>query len=153
MFRWSEDGPKTPIQTSTEAELSKGERRWRNVGKFWGAPPKASESAGEIRGNPCSRGKARGLARVVLSLSQAGKLQPGDVIVAPDTMPAWTPLFASICAVVTDAGSVLSHAGVVAREYGIPAVLRTGNATKVIQDGQIVEVDGEAGVVSIVESA
>ena len=63
------------------------------------------------------------------------------------------PLFASVCAVVTDAGGVLSHAAVVAREYGIPAVLGTGNATRVIEDGQIVEVDGEKGVVSIVESA
>ena len=72
---------------------------------------------------------------------------------APGTMPAWTPLFASISAVVTDAGGVLSHAAVVAREYGIPAVLGTGNATKVIKDGQIVEVDGEAGIVLIVESA
>jgi pyruvate,water dikinase len=87
---------------------------------------------------------------VVLSLADAGKIQPGDVLVAPATMPAWTPLFASIAAVVTDVGGVLSHAAIVAREYNIPAVLGTGNGTSVLRDGQMVEVDGDAGTVRIV---
>ena len=84
------------------------------------------------------------------SLAEAGNLRPGDILIAPATMPAWTPLFASIAAVVTDAGGVLSHAAIVAREYNIPAVLGTGNATAVIQDGQTVEVDGDSGVVRII---
>ena len=85
-------------------------------------------------------------------MSQASKLRPGDIMVAPSTMPAWTPLFASIAAVVTDVGGILSHAAIVAREYNIPAVLGTGKGTSVIQDGQTVEVKGDAGVVRIVSS-
>jgi pyruvate,water dikinase len=65
-------------------------------------------------------------------------------------MPAWTPLFGTVAAVVTDEGGALSHTGIVAREYRIPAVLGTGRATAVIGDGQTLEVDGDAGVVRIV---
>lgn len=122
------------------------------IGKFFGAPPQESEDPDVLNGNPCSPGKVTGTAKVVMSLSQASKLQPGDIMIAPSTMPAWTPLFASIAAVVTDAGGILSHAGIVAREYNIPAVLGTGKGTAVIKDGQTVEVDGDAGVVRIVSS-
>ena len=83
-------------------------------------------------------------------LAEAARREPGDIWVAPGTMPAWTPLFASIAAVVTDAGGVLSHAAIVAREYNIPAVLGTGNATRKIEDGHTIEVDGDEGVVRIV---
>jgi phosphoenolpyruvate synthase/pyruvate phosphate dikinase len=76
-------------------------------------------------------------------------VQKGDILVAQSTRPAWTPLFAIAAAVVTDTGSILSHAAVVAREYGIPAVLGTGTATRTLRDGQMVEVDGTAGVVRI----
>lgn len=89
---------------------------------------------------------------MVLSLAEAGKLEPGDILVAPSTMPAWTPLFASIAAVVTDAGGILSHSGIVAREHNIPAGLGTGTVTSVIQDGQILEVDGDAGIVRMVKT-
>ncbi len=119
-------------------------------GRFGGVPPAPSDDPSVINGNPCSPGKATGTAKVVMSLAEADKLEPGDVMVAPATMPAWTPLFASIAAVVTDAGGVLSHAGIVAREYNIPAVLGTNRATSTIKDGQQVEVDGDAGVVRII---
>ncbi len=122
----------------------------RALGKFVGAPPKPSTEPNVLQGNASSPGKATGTAKVIPSLAEAGKLEPGDVLVAPATMPAWTPLFASISAVVTDAGGVLSHAAIVAREYNIPAVLGTGSATSVIKDGQTIEVDGDAGVVRIV---
>jgi len=122
----------------------------RAFGRFGGSPVEQSGEPGVINGNPCSPGKATGTAKVVMSLAEADKLQPGDVLIAPATMPAWTPLFASIAAVVTDAGGVLSHAGIVAREYNIPAVLGTGSATTEIKDGQQVEVDGDAGVVRVV---
>ena len=69
---------------------------------------------------------------------------------AETTAPPWTPLFAVAAAVVTDTGGVLSHCAVVAREYGIPAVVGAGNATTVIADGDVVEVDGDAGTVRIV---
>ena len=124
----------------------------RSIGKYFGIPPQPSTESNVLRGTPCSAGKARGVAKVVLSLAEAGKLQPGDIMVAPATMPAWTPLFASIAAVVTDVGGTLSHAAIVVREYNIPAVLGTGTATSVIQDGQTLEVDGDAGIVRIITS-
>ena len=122
----------------------------RAFGRFAGLPPAPSEESGVLNGNPGAPGKVTGTAKVVPSLAEAAKLEPGDILVAPATMPAWTPLFASIAAVVTDAGGVLSHAAIVAREYNIPAVLGTGNATRTIQDGQMIEVDGDEGVVRIV---
>ncbi len=74
-------------------------------------------------------------------------MKPGDVLVAAITTPAWTPLFAMASAIVTDVGGPLSHGSIVAREYGIPAVLGTGVATKRIQDGQTITVDGNRGLV------
>ena len=91
-----------------------------------------------------------GVARVVRSLQDAERLAPGEVLVAETTAPPWTPLFAVAAAVVTDTGGVLSHCAVVAREYGIPAVVGAGTATNVIADGDVVEVDGDAGTVRIV---
>jgi pyruvate,water dikinase len=87
---------------------------------------------------------------VVLSLAEVGKLRPGDIMVVSATTPPWMPLFATVAAVVTDRGGVLSHAAIVAREYNIPAVLGTGSATTVVKDGQTLEVDGDAGVVRII---
>jgi pyruvate,water dikinase len=84
------------------------------------------------------------------SNSEARRDQPGDIIVPETTAPPWTPLFATAAAVVTDTGGVLSHCAVVAREYGIPAVVGTGFATQAIADGQTIEVDGDAGIVRIV---
>ena len=74
-------------------------------------------------------------------------MKAGDVLVAPLTTPAWTPLFARAAAVVTDVGGPLSHGSIVAREYGIPAVLGTGAATKSIHSGQMITVDGSTGAV------
>jgi pyruvate,water dikinase len=72
-------------------------------------------------------------------------LQPGDVLVAPTATPGWTPLFARAAAVITDGGNLASHASLVAREYGIPAVVGTGDATLRLNDGQAVTVDGTTG--------
>ena len=121
-------------------------------GKFFGAPPPAPDAAAEpgvLRGTPGSPGTARGPARVVRSLAEAGRLRPGDVLVAETTAPPWTPLFATAAAIVTDTGGVLSHCAVVAREYGLPAVVGTGAATASIEDGQLIEVDGDAGLVRL----
>ena len=125
----------------------------RAIGKFFGTPPPESADPGVLRGGAGSPGVVRGKAKVVHTLSEAGKVQPGDILVAPSTMPAWTPLFATAAAVVTDAGGILSHCAIVAREYGIPAVVGTGRATAVIEDGQMLEVDGDTGTVSIVDVA
>jgi phosphohistidine swiveling domain-containing protein len=104
----------------------------------------------KVKGLPGSAGRARGTARVIHSLAEAGKLQPGDVLVTVATEPPWTPLFATASAVVTDSGGVLSHSAVVAREYRIPAVVGAGNATTTFKDGQLIEVDGDAGTVRVV---
>ena len=121
----------------------------RFFGKFFGGPPPAPEAPDVLRGNAGSPGKVRGPARVVRSLAEATKLRRGDVLVAETTAPPWTPLFATAAAIVTDTGGILSHCAVVAREYRIPAVVGTGRATATIRDGQILEVDGDAGLVRI----
>jgi len=100
-----------------------------------------------IRGVATSPGKVKGVARVLHSPEEFDQMQPGDVLVASITTPAWTPLFAMASAVVTDVGGPLSHGSIVAREYGIPAVLGTGVATKRIHSGQVITVDGSAGIV------
>lgn len=121
----------------------------RASGKFFGTPA-ASDRIDVLNGAPGSPGIARGSACVVRWLSEAGKLRPGDILVAPTTAPAWTPLFATAAGVVTDTGGILSHCAIVAREYGIPAVVGTGVASSVLRDGQVIEVDGSAGVVRII---
>jgi pyruvate,water dikinase len=84
-----------------------------------------------------------------MTLTDAASLLPGEVLVCPTTAPPWTPLFATAAAVVTDTGGILSHCAVVAREYGIPAVVGTGVATQRIRTGQRVTVDGAAGTVTL----
>jgi phosphohistidine swiveling domain-containing protein len=122
----------------------------RALFKFFGAPPPRLDDAAVIHGNRGSPGRATGPARVIRSLAGAGKLQPRDVLVVETSAPPWTPLFATAVAVVSDTGGILSHCAVVAREYGIPAVVGTGNATALLQDGQLIEVDGDAGTVRVV---
>jgi pyruvate,water dikinase len=121
----------------------------RFFGKFFGGPPPAADAPNELKGHAGSPGKVRGTARVISHLEQAGRLMRGDILVAPTTAPPWTPLFATAGAIVTDTGGILSHCAVVAREYGIPAVVGTGRATAMIRDGQTLEVDGDTGCVRI----
>jgi len=121
------------------------------LSKFFGAPPPTLDDHTIIRGNRGSPGRATGPARIVHSLAGAGNLQPHDVLVVETTAPPWTPLFATAAAVVTDTGGILSHCAVIAREYGIPAVVGTGNATTRIHDGQLIEVDGDAGTVRLLK--
>lgn len=102
-----------------------------------------------LHGHGGSPGVARGPARVVRSLAETGTVAPGDILVAETLSSSWTPLFAVVAGVVTDIGGILGHAAVVAREYGIPAVLGTEIGTSSIQDGQRVELDGYRGIVRI----
>jgi len=101
-----------------------------------------------LRGIPGSPGVAVGPVRIVHHASEFGKLLPGEVLVAPYTNPAWTPLFQRAVAVVVDSGGAGSHAAIVAREYGIPAVMATLDGTHKLSDGQQVRVDGDQGLVS-----
>ena len=98
-----------------------------------------------VTGTPASAGRVSGLVRVVRGPNDFGSLRDGEVLVAPLTAPAWTPLFTRAAAVVTDVGSVASHASIIAREYGIPAVVGCGDATARLRDGMCVLVDGATG--------
>jgi pyruvate,water dikinase len=100
-----------------------------------------------IVGQPASPGRATGPVRIIHGPGDFDRFQAGEVLVARATAPAWTPLFARAAAVVTDGGTLAAHASLVAREYGIPAVVATGDATTRLNDGQVVTVDGGAGTV------
>ena len=102
-----------------------------------------------LSGTPSSPGVAKGPVRVVRSSSEFGKLHSGEVLVAPYTNPAWTPLFQRAAAVVVDSGGAASHAAIVAREYRIPAVMGVPEATKKLTDGERVMVDGNQGHVTL----
>jgi pyruvate,water dikinase len=101
-----------------------------------------------VSGAPASGGTVTGPVTVIREPSEFTKLDSGDVLVCPYTNPSWTPLFQRAAAVVVDSGGLASHAAIVAREYGIPAVMGTGNGTAVLTDGQVVTVDGTAGRVT-----
>lgn len=118
--------------------------RW--MAKFF---PSTESTGNTIKGFGASAGRVSARACVMLGPEDFNKMQPGDVIVAGITTPAWTPLFVRASAIVTDIGGPLSHSSIVAREYGIPAVLATGVATRRIADGQTVTVDGSAGTVEL----
>jgi pyruvate,water dikinase len=108
----------------------------------------APTADGAIRGTPASPGVASGVARVLRSPAGA-VLEPGEVLVAPATDPGWTPLFLTASALVMEMGGMMSHGAVVAREYGIPAVVGVAGATERIATGQRVSVDGSAGTVAL----
>jgi phosphohistidine swiveling domain-containing protein len=105
--------------------------------------------ARELQGTPGSPGVARGRARVLLSLQEGARLQPGEILVVPTTDPSWTPLLSLAAAVVVEVGSALSHGAVVAREIGVPAVLGLPGILAVVRDGQELEVDGGRGIVRL----
>ncbi len=100
-----------------------------------------------LKGLAASRGVVAGRVCIITDQSEFERFRSGDILVAPITTPAWTPLFRLASGVVTDVGGLLSHAAIVAREYGVPAVLGVGNATRRLQEGEAVTVDGTAGVV------
>ncbi|TGE35496.1 hypothetical protein E4K67_24510 [Desulfosporosinus fructosivorans] len=101
----------------------------------------------KLKGLVGSPGMAKGPVRIITGVSDFGKLKKGDILVCPYTDPTWTPLFGMVAAVVADTGGPLSHAAIVAREYGIPAVLGTKVGTKFFQEGEVILVNGEDGSV------
>ena len=96
-----------------------------------------------------SQGKARGRARIVTDPFESGEFAPGDILVAPQTDPAWTPLFVTAAAVVVNVGATITHAMIVCRELGIPCAASVADATLRIADGALIEVDGDAGTVTL----
>ena len=139
-----------PFQLGTDYGPPPDSPLSRGFGRFFGTPPEPSQEEGVLNGHAGSPGKVRGIARIVRTLAEAEKLQRGDILVTVTTAPPWTPLFSTAGAIVTDTGGILSHCAVVAREYRIPAVVGTGAATRVFSDGQLLEVDGDSGTVSVV---
>ena len=110
---------------------------------------KNDEASATMHGFPVSSGRVTAPASVVLGPSDFDKMAPGSILVSPLTTPAWTQLFAHAAGLVTDMGSILAHGSIVAREYGIPAVLGVGNGTVRIKHGQTLTIDGDAGTVLI----
>jgi len=119
------------------------------VVKMFGGGNEPSRDPAVITGIGASAGTARGPARVVRDLTEASKVQPGDILVCEMTMPAWTPLFSTVSAVVADTGGVLSHCAIVSREYRMPCVVGTRIGTAAIKDGMVLTVDGSKGIVRI----
>jgi len=115
--------------------------------KGWAQTTNLSED--EVRGFAASPGVVEGTARVLMSVNDIGQVQAGEILVCPVTAPSWGPVFGKIRAAVSDIGGIMSHAAIVAREYGMPAVVGTGTATQRIKTGDRLRVDGDDGVVTI----
>ncbi|MET0740777.1 MAG: PEP-utilizing enzyme [Candidatus Nanopelagicales bacterium] len=111
-----------------------------------------ADDSGGLSGFAASPGIAEGPARVILSADGINELQDGEILVAPLTAPSWAPVFGKIAATVTDVGGIMSHAAIVCREYGLPAVTGTAFATKTIKSGQRIRVDGNAGTVTVLDN-
>jgi pyruvate,water dikinase len=109
----------------------------------------ASSEPDQLRGTGASAGIVRGPARVTMTQADFEAVRPGDIIVCASSNPSWVPLFAIAGGLITNTGGVLSHAAVVAREFALPAVVGTGDATTRIADGRLVELDGTTGVVRL----
>jgi pyruvate,water dikinase len=138
------EGLPDEIRFVTEAQLWLIERG----GHYVATPPQPAGP--RLAGIGAAGGTYTGTARLLLSEDDFDKLQPGDVLVCPTTAPAWSVLFPNVGALVTDTGAVLTHPAIISREFGIPAVVATGNATALLHDGQQVRVDGNTGCVEVV---
>jgi phosphohistidine swiveling domain-containing protein len=124
---------------------------WGDIFRKWMPAASEEQTGNVIKGIAGSMGTVTAPARVLGGPQDFGQMQPGDVLVASITTPAWTSLFAMASGVVTDIGGPLSHSSIVAREYGIPAVLGTAVATRRIRSGQMIKVDGDAGTVRLLD--
>jgi pyruvate,water dikinase len=151
------DDPATLAPADAERVRATARRRSARRAELAGVPliapstlyaGRADDGTALVRGVPASGGQATGPVRVIRDTSEFGRLQGGDVLVCPNTNPSWTPLFQRACAVVVDTGGIGSHAAIVAREYGIPAVMATATGTATLTDGQAVTVDGDTGRVT-----
>jgi pyruvate,water dikinase len=125
-----------PRVLTSDGEVSSGSYR------------RESLPASSLAGLAVSAGTVEGRARVILDLAQA-RLEPGDILVTRFTDPSWTPLFVAIKGLVTEVGGTMTHGAVIAREYGLPAVVGVERATQLIRDGQRIRVNGTAGTVEL----
>src|SRR5699024_6315108 len=125
-----------PRVVTSDGEIMTGEYKRGNIPE--NATPGLAVSSGDIEGR----------ARVILNIKDAD-LEDGDILVTLFTDPSWTPLFVSIKGLVTEVGGLMTHGAVIAREYGLPAVVGVENATKVIRDGQRIRVNGTEGYIEV----
>ncbi len=146
------------VQLRKQAFEAHGSRSWPNIIEdgeeiypLHAAPE--TEDENQLAGLGGSAGRVTGVAKVIQGPEEFDKLKNGEILVAPLTNPVWTPLFAIAGGVVTEVGGMLSHGAIVAREYGIPAVLSAAGATGRIRDGQTITVDGNKGVVLLTAKA
>jgi phosphohistidine swiveling domain-containing protein len=149
-------GEYTPPPAIGDSELSAAARRAQVVSGWslslrYGGPSDGGGTGGRLTGLAASPGRYSGTVRVVAGVTEFHKIRRGDVLVCTETTAQWAVLFGVIGALVTDHGSMLSHPAIIAREYQVPAVVATGNATTALRDGQLVTVDGFAGTVIPVE--
>ncbi len=119
----------------------------------WLSGPKEGETSDEIQGSAGSSGIVTGKARVLKNVDQLADLQEGEILVATTTSPSWAPCFVKIAGAVTDVGGPMCHAAIVCREYGLPTVVGTGKGTSLIKTGDLIRIDGDTGLVKILERA
>jgi pyruvate,water dikinase len=139
-----------PLVRARRAEYARDRARPDPPATFTGAPPPVQlpPSGGDSwRGLPASAGVVEGKARVLLGVHEMGELEPGEILVVHTTDVGWTPMFLIAAGVVTELGGPLSHAAVVAREFGVPSVVNVAGVTRAIRTGDQVRVDGDRGVV------
>jgi pyruvate,water dikinase len=139
--------PREWVGTATQAALAIPYYTvWGFPEKFHREPP---QKTGEVKGLPASPGVVDGIARHVSSIEEFSQVKDGEILVCQMTNPAWVVLFTKIAGLVTDAGGVTSHPAVVSREFGIPAVVGTSNATERIKTGDRLRVNGSTGIVEV----
>ncbi len=138
--------PKVPEQSSLKVGPI-------SLSMFDPTPGEADSEGPVLHGYAVGTGRVTAPASVIRSSADFGQMQPGTILVCTTTTPAWTPLFSQAKGLVTDVGGALAHGSIVAREYGIPAVMGTGVATERIQSGMLLAVDGDAGTVTLVDAA
>ena len=109
------------------------------------------EGINELKGTPACVGKVRGTAKIIISAEDMGKMKKGDILVSPATNPNLMSAIKKAGAIITDEGGITCHAAIISRELGIPCIIGTKIATKVLRDGQLVEVDANKGVVRILK--
>jgi pyruvate, water dikinase len=123
------------------------------VASWWEAGQEDAEVTAALQGFSGASGTAEGTARLCRSPEDIAELEPGEILVTPSTAPTWAPAFGMVSGVVTDMGGIFCHTAIVAREYGLPAVVGTGYATARIRTGDRIRIDGDAGTVEILERA
>lgn len=148
--------PKKGLPDISKRELLyEGYRNFSPPNEFGGTIQalKGSTSTDGLKGLGCSPGEFSGRARVILDIHATGGLTKNDILITKFTDPGWTPVLARVGGVVTEVGGLLSHAAVIGREYGIPAILNLINATELIGDGDLININGKTGTVEILEKA